>query len=173
MDYSTVLPFTAVTESERTLQQKVAGGAFYRVDRQVSYHQVLFENNQNGATDVDPTQEVTLGVDASQADTFSEQTSITGGYERGFGIKDTNKLNIGFAEQLGYATTTDVGMLMTETTTRDLPVGAGCVGALWTSYHRICPVRYDGTHLVADDGLGFDANSSITNTTYPAPAVRP
>ncbi|EDY53114.1 conserved hypothetical protein [Streptomyces clavuligerus] len=168
VDYSVVVPFTGITDTELSLTQKTDGSAFYTVERQNRYHLVDFGTNTSNTDNPGNTRQVSVGISDSQSSTFTQTYGLEVGYERGIGLKpELSTIHFNLSTQLGYATTTQVSVMVTETLTQGMPLPAQSSAALWAGSHRICPRRADGTYIDPDQGQPFDLNQTLVYDTSP------
>ncbi|MEU9335596.1 Vps62-related protein [Streptomyces sp. NPDC048290] len=181
-DYSVVVPFGAIKDTELTVDQHVAGNAFYTLKHYTDYTLVKFINNQTGADPSTPQEvSVTVGVSDSQSQTYSASYGVTVGYQVGVdvSIEASSDGSAGFSaggqfsmsstvsKQLGYSTTTEVDVMVSGTITDTLSAPAQSNAALWAVKSTIAPCRPDGTCIDPNGGLGFTDHTALVRSTYP------
>ncbi|MEU8764336.1 Vps62-related protein [Streptomyces sp. NPDC048659] len=172
-DHRVIVPCSGIKDPGKDAAHQVSETPFYTLEREVRYHRVLYRDNTTGDTDQDPYEDVAVGVSDSQSSTFSADYNIDVGFSLGVSIGSEDKGSVGgqigvnHSVTLGYATTTSVAVMQTDTMHMDLHVPAGQAGALWAESHRISPRRMNGESVASDDGLGYDLNGSTVSSTYP------
>ncbi|MFD0689152.1 hypothetical protein [Actinomadura fibrosa] len=176
-DYSVVVPFGAITDTELTVDQHVNGNAFYTLKHYIGYENVCFINNQHGAVQSEP-QSVALdvGVTAAQSQTYSASYGVTVGYDTGVeaGVEGdffSADGHVSFfcttSRQLGYSTTTQVQVMASETVTNSLSAPANANAAMWGRQSTIAPCRPDGTCIDPNGGLTFTDHTTVVDSTFP------
>lgn len=153
VDRVVTVPFTAVADSDKTLEWKVANSPFYNVERSVQFDLLMFIDNDTNTAQSQGT-EVTTGVTKEQSQTFSITTGITVSYESGIDAGGfSSKVSASLSIELGYSTTTSISQFRSETDQATLIAAPRHAAALWTEANTLRVFRADGSPV--GPALGF------------------
>jgi hypothetical protein len=164
IDRITTIPFTAITDSGRSISWQVNNSPFYFLERAVYYQLELFDYN---ATTVDQTisKTVAMGVSESQSTTFSVTTGVSVTAEAGVSFIAEGKVSATVSVEMGYETSTNVEAFQEVSVDRQLITPSGKAAAMWSLGYNMNVVRADQT--VVGTSLVFDVNSFV-QSQYPS-----
>ncbi|MFE6845674.1 hypothetical protein [Streptomyces sp. NPDC057686] len=165
VDRTVLVPFLAIQDGTG-IKWQLAHSPYYTIIRQRSYTLALFGNNQ-GDIPQSQSKALTYGVSDTESQTFSASVGVTVGFEAGVDIFVAEaKVSASLTVTLGYASSTSVTDMESETVTQTLVVEPKTAGAMYNETHTIDVHRQDGSEASVTGPLTFEAYSSVYYVSY-------
>ncbi|MFJ3206312.1 hypothetical protein [Streptomyces sp. NPDC086989] len=165
VDRTVLVPFLAIQDGTG-VEWQLANSPYYTVIRKRSYTLALYGNNQ-GDTSQSQSKALTYGVSTTDSQTFSSSVGVTVGFEAGVDIFVAEaKVSTSLSVNLGYASSTAVTDMQSETITQTLVVQPKTAGAMYNETHTIDVRRQDGSEASVTGPLTFEAYSSVYYVSY-------
>lgn len=163
VDRITTVPFTAITDSGRTVSWQVNNSPFYFLERTVYYQLEIFDYNTT-SIEQPISKTVTTGVSQSESSTFSVTTGVSVTVEAGVSFIAEGKVSATVSVEMGYETSTNVETFKEVSVERQLVTPPGKAAAMWSLGYNMNLVRADQS--VVGSTLAFDVDSFV-QSEYP------
>ncbi|MER5929908.1 Vps62-related protein [Streptomyces sp. NPDC002054] len=159
------IPFTAVSDSERSVPWKLQHSPFYRIERKVSWELVDHIDN-NTESPAKLSRAITTGVEKESAHAFQLSTGISVNATAGVsGVVASASVSTTYSLELGFSQSTSVKELESKTVTVEKDVLPDTSLAVWVGSNSLQVVRAD--HTLVGSPLQFRGKNSVRYDQYP------
>lgn len=157
IDRKLCVPFTAILDSDRTIDWKVKNSPFYYVQRMAQYQLVLFDFNQQNS-EQHTTYTVSTGINSDQCKAFGDKTGINMSVDSG--IKSINPAAaVSYSYKMGWGNISTLRLLQQNTQDLVLTIPPNTAAAAWVLNYTLCIARQSGECLPQEINFNVNAHS--------------
>lgn len=145
VDRKLCVPFTAVTDNEKSVGWKVANSPFYYIEREAQYELVLFDFNQQ-SHDQSIEKTITEGTTKEQRETFSETSGISVSVEAGIEAIGLT-VSASYSYEMGWESSTSLQQFQETAVNLKLDIPGKTAAAIWVLGYSLCFSRMANDYL--------------------------
>ncbi len=145
---------------------QVANSPFYRLERQVFYRRIYFNNNTTSEVQTHSVS-IESGIDASLSDRIWNETAVAISAEAGLNIKMFSaRVTATVSQKFGYETQTSITELRHTIVTTSINTPPHKAAGAWQQFNRYVLYRHNGTRLEPVSSWEFGIDSYVVDE-YP------